>query len=377
MPSTVNSELLRQVEGFGATDVTSCFNCGNCTAVCPLSRDGTYFPRKIIRYLQLGAENKLLQSPEPWLCYYCGECSETCPRQANPGETMMAVRRYLTSQYDWTGLSRRLYLSKAWEIGMLLAVGLLVAVLFYFLHGPIVTDHVELNTFAPVAWIELGDWILVVLLSSLLLFNAYRMYRLVMRGAEDLSIPPLLYIRELITLLGHGLTQKRWWECDNPGRWRKHFFLVTAYITIFTLVVVFLRWFQTDEIHPWWHATRLLGYYATVGILYVTGEAMVSRARRREEAHKHSHPTDWMFLALLFLTALSGILVHVFRLAGLALPTYVTYVIHLAIAVSMLVVEVPFGKWAHLLYRPLVIYLMRVKERARVLATSPGVAKMA
>lgn len=377
MPSTVNSELLRQVERFGATDITSCFNCGNCTAVCPLSRDGTYFPRKIIRYLQLGTQDKLLQSPEPWLCYYCGECSQTCPRQANPGETMMAVRRYLTSQYDWTGLSRRLYLSTAWEIGMLLAVGLLVAILFYFLHGPIVTDHVELNTFAPVAWIELGDWILIFLLSSLLLSNAYRMYRLVMRDAENLSISPLLYLRELMTLLGHGLTQKRWWECDNPARWRKHFLLVTAYITIFTLVVVFLRWFQTDEIHPWWYPVRLLGYYATVGILYVTGEAMVSRARRREEVHKHSHATDWMFLALLFLTALTGILVHLFRFAGLPLPTYVTYAIHLAIAVSMLVVEVPFGKWAHLLYRPLVIYLMRVKERAQALATSPSAAETA
>jgi len=30
----------------------------------------------------------------------------------------------------------------------------------------------------------------------------------------------------------------------------------------------------------------------------------------------------------------------------------------------MLVLEVPFAKWAHLLYRPLALYLMRVKERA-------------
>jgi hypothetical protein len=96
---------------------------------------------------------------------------------------------------------------------------------------------------------------------------------------------------------------------------------------------------------------------------------MIGRLRKREELHKHSHSTDWMFLILLFLTALTGILVHLFRMGGLPHPTYVTYVIHLAVAVPMLVVEVPFGKWAHLLYRPLAIYLVAVRQRAAEAST--------
>jgi hypothetical protein len=55
------------------------------------------------------------------------------------------------------------------------------------------------------------------------------------------------------------------------------------------------------------------------------------------------------------LTALTGILVHMLRLAGLALPTYLMYLVHLAVAVPMLVVEVLFGKRAHLAYRPLAL----------------------
>jgi heterodisulfide reductase subunit C/quinone-modifying oxidoreductase subunit QmoC len=47
------------------------------------------------------------------------------------------------------------------------------------------------------------------------------------------------------------------------------------------------------------------------------------------------------------------------------MPTYVTYVVHLMVAVPMLVVEVPFGKWSHLLYRPLALYLSAVQARAR------------
>jgi len=364
----VRPELRHEVAEFGGGDIDACMNCGNCTAECPLSRDGTVFPRKIIRYLQLGLEDRLRESPEPWLCYYCGECSQTCPREANPGETMMAARRWLTSQYDWTGISKRFYVSKAWEVGLTLAVGLFVVALFVLFHGPVVTDRVELNTFAPVKWVEYGDWTMAAILSFLLLTNAWRMHRFVMRGAR---VRPSAYLAELGTFLTHGLTQKRWRECGGPSlRWLKHFLLVTGYSTMLILIMVFLRWFQTDG----WNWTSLLGYYATAVLLYVTGDAIIGRLRKREELHRHSHPTDWMFLILLFLTSLTGILVHLFRMGGLPMSTYVIYVIHLAVAVPMLVVEVPFGKWAHLLYRPLAIYLVAVRRRAEETVTEVATA---
>ena len=72
-----------------------------------------------------------------------------------------------------------------------------------------------------------------------------------------------------------------------------------------------------------------------------------------------------MFPILLFLTSLSGILLHLARLIDLAMPTYYLYVIHLMIAVPMLVVEVPFGKWSHLFYRPLALYLLAVQSKSR------------
>jgi len=54
-------------------------------------------------------------------------------------------------------------------------------------------------------------------------------------------------------------------------------------------------------------------------------------------------------------------LIHATRLLELPLTTYYLYVIHLSIAVPMLVIEVPFAKWTHQLYRPLILYLMKVK----------------
>jgi quinone-modifying oxidoreductase, subunit QmoC len=98
----------------------------------------------------------------------------------------------------------------------------------------------------------------------------------------------------------------------------------------------------------------------------------MGRIRKSKVPYRNSHSTDWMFLILLQLTTLTGILVHFFIWLDWPLPTYVIYVVHLMVAVPMLVLEVPFAKWAHLAYRPLVLYLMKVKEAYRQQAKEIG-----
>jgi hypothetical protein len=369
-PSPVEPDLqfIRDLEKFGAKSFKKCYQCATCSVSCSLSPDENPFPRKEMLWAKWGLKDRLVKDPDIWNCYYCGQCSTKCPRQVDPGETMMALRRYMTTFYDWTGIARRFYLSEAWEIGAITAVGLFVVALFYFFSGPMLTDRVSVNTFAPVFWVEIGDWIMALILSTFLLSNAYRMLRLIM---GDQKVPLSVYIREIPTFLVNFATQKRWRECGEGAedkqtqrRWLKHFLLVSGYMTMMTLIIVFLRWFQTDEIHPIWHWTRVLGYYATAVLLYVTVDLMIGRLRKQEEIHKYSEFSDWLFLVLLFLTTLTGIAMHAFRLGGMPLSTYYTYVVHLAVAVPMLVVEVPFGKWSHLMYRPLALYLMGVKQSA-------------
>ena len=99
-------------------------------------------------------------------------------------------------------------------------------------------------------------------------------------------------------------------------------------------------------------------------ILYGTTVAMIGRLKKSKTVYAHSHSSDWVFLIMLWLTTFSGILVHAARLLEMPLSVYCLYVIHLMIAVPMLVIEVPFAKWTHQLYRPLVIFLMNVRKRA-------------
>jgi len=362
MATRIDPGLHREIAKFGGRDIGVCMNCGVCTATCSLATESEPFPRRIIHLVQIGHHDRLVQSVEPWLCYYCGECSESCPRGANPAEIMMATRRYLTARYDWTGLGRRFYTSPAWEIGAMALISAVVVALLAVFHGPVVTDHVALNVFAPVSMIEIGDWAMAASLALLLLTNGWRMYGFVMGpGARP---PVSLLLKEARTLLLHVATQKRWRDCARErARWFKHLLLMSGYLTMLVFVVVALRWFQTDEVRSVFHPTRLLGYYATAVLLYVSADFFIGRLRARAPIHQFSEPSDWLFLGLLFLTALTGILVHVFRLSGLPLATYGMYVVHLAVAAPFLIVEVPFGKWGHMLYRPMAVYLVAVRRR--------------
>ena len=375
MTTRLDPQLLKEFKEYGAVGVEKCFNCGNCTAICPLASDEYNFPRDVIRRVQIGQKERLTEGLDPWLCYYCGDCSATCPKGAEPGETMMAARRWLTAQYDWTGLARKFYTSLTWELGSIALIGLLVVWIITMFHGPLVTDRVELNTFAPIHIVHLADWIMAGVLVFFITTNVFRMYWLTMRKS-GLQIPFKLYFTEAWQLILHFVTQKRWSTCaedeqDEKTRnskrvsWIIHMLLASGYVLMLVLIVFFLGWFQTDNLYPLYHPQRWLGYYATIVLLLGAGKALWGRIKKEIEMHRFSHPSDWIFPILLLIVTLTGILQHAFRYWGLPLATCYTYVVHLAFTAPMLILEVPFGKWAHLYYRPLAVYFQAVKAKAK------------
>ena len=201
MSNKVDPNLIRELEEFGLKDASKCYNCGTCTAICDLATPENPFPRKLVRYIQLGQKEKILKSPEPWLCYYCGDCSTRCPRGADPGETMMVLRRYLTSLYDWTGFARKFYTSETFEIIAVAIVGILVGIgLLVFHSGPINWTHADLNSVWPSDGIEKADLVMAAILSFFLLTNVYRCMKIVM-GDYFTKVPVGMYLDELKLLL--------------------------------------------------------------------------------------------------------------------------------------------------------------------------------
>ena len=65
MAIRANPKLIDELERYGAEDVSKCYHCGNCSAVCPFSKEPYIFPRSSMRYLQMGLEEKLEGDLEP------------------------------------------------------------------------------------------------------------------------------------------------------------------------------------------------------------------------------------------------------------------------------------------------------------------------
>jgi len=77
----------------GAEKVMLCFQCGTCTADCPIARFSEFYrPRKLVRMTQLGLKKKLLLNDVIWLCSTCFTCVDRCPQDVGIAHIVRAIR---------------------------------------------------------------------------------------------------------------------------------------------------------------------------------------------------------------------------------------------------------------------------------------------
>ncbi len=81
------------------------------------------------------------------------------------------------------------------------------------------------------------------------------------------------------------------------------------------------------------------------------------------EAEGNASPTfyDWFLIWEIMAVGITGFLAELTRLAGLGLPAYVLYYLHL-ISVMMLFLYMPYTKFAHMVYRTVAMAFERYRE---------------
>ena len=362
--------LLADLRRYGKFDPTGCYQCGSCTLSCDLVSDYATFPRRCIRFALLGLRQPLISSLEPWVCHDCGDCSIVCPRQSEPRISMITMRRFLSAQYDWTGLASKLLRSKTWYLSSLVFVALLTLSLIIGYHiwylempaGDFATTPLGLDHMFPMMTYYTLTIILLPL--ALLVSRILRIWRLTMTGEGRPHIPLSTYIAEAWIYVYESIAQPLLRKCPEHGRWLGHELLAIGTLIMLNIKVFGLRWFQTENIYTIYHPQRWLGYLATAFIAYGIVDILNCRLRGHKEICKETHFHDLVFPVLLLFTALTGLAAHVLRYAGFALSCHYAYALHVIVATPMLVIEMSFGKWSHMIYRPLALYFLSVREKA-------------
>jgi heterodisulfide reductase subunit C2 len=79
-------------------DVRDCYQCGNCSAGCPAAFTFDYTPNQVMRMLQVGLVDRVLDSRAVQLCVQCLTCSGRCPRNIDIAGIIEDLKTVATAQ---------------------------------------------------------------------------------------------------------------------------------------------------------------------------------------------------------------------------------------------------------------------------------------
>lgn len=352
----------------GKLEVESCFQCGNCTAVCPLAQDSAGFPRRVIRMAQVGMERALLASEDLWRCYACGECTDTCPREADPAEFMAAARSYAIAKYDFTGLAR---LATASMLGNLVvfAVFSLVFTLLLLSRATPAGAPVPFFEFVPGEWIHLIGVILFVVV-GLSMFAGLASMILRFRSERRREGIPLrlgALPGAVVSAVVEALNHQRFRQCDagepapTPQSWYLrpwivHLSVMGGFLAMLLATTLDYLLKPIGSAVPPWYPMRVLG--ALGGLVCLYGLAiMLFRSKPDEDSHWRKRSfADWFFPVLLATTVLTGLFTEILVYLPTTAAGHIVFLLHVVLAMD-LVAMLPLTRFAHVLYRPLALAL--------------------
>jgi quinone-modifying oxidoreductase, subunit QmoC len=356
-------EFKREIMGLDAHDLSSCYQCGTCSAVCPISTADNPFPRKEMVWVQWGLKERVLSNPSIWLCHQCGVCNAYCPRDAKPANLMAALRDYSIGYYAVPNFMGR-WLEAPRYLPLLLLIPAVILLTMVTWSGNLVSlpeGEVIFAKFIPDFTIEVVYSVAVGLAIFGGALGGLRYWSAMTRSLAQPAKKPRPFTR-FVSSIREIFQHRQFAACtaDPAGTKETHkehlrkthllvFYGFLGLVVTTTSVWIGQLFFNYYEPYPLWHPVKILGNVSGIAVVGALTVFFVRRIVDGTKAGKSTY-SDWLFLTILALTALTGYANEALRLADVRLAAYPMYFIHLVLAFFLLV-YFPYSKFAHVVYR--------------------------
>ncbi len=349
----LKTEALREADRV-MTICNSCRYCEGLCAVFPAMEKRLTFRENDLNYLAN-------------LCHQCGACVDACqfspphPFGVRIPSALSRTRTGSYAQYAWPPVAGHLFRKNG--IAVALVAALSVAL---FLFAFSTADHAhrvaaqadETGLFYQ----QMPHQLMVLVLGSAFLYAALALFLGARRfwrdiGAADEPRPGIISVRQAL----RDAAQLRYLDgggsgCPSPDdagvtRRGAHHLVFYGFLLCFasTSVATLYHYLLGREApYPWYDLPVLLGTCGGVGVM--VGTALLYRAKLRSELKRPDRDTASMeaaFLAMLFLTAFSGLALLALRHTQ---AMTVLLPLHLGLVFSFFL-TMPYGKFVHGLYR--------------------------
>jgi citrate/tricarballylate utilization protein len=337
--------------------MTVCNACRYCEQFCAV------FPAMERRRTFTAADLDYLAN----LCHNCGECLYACqfapPHEygINVPRTLEAIRLQSYEEYCWPRV-----LGVAFRRSSILTALTLAGVLTTVLFAAVAVANPDALTTAAVS----GDFYAVVPHSTMVgLFGGVFLFVVVALAIalsrfwndtwcdftnHEKSHQVLFAIRDVLTLRNLHASGSNCVSSENaPSPWRRWFHHCTFYgfalcFASTTIAAIYHGFFGWQAPYGYTSLPVILGTLGGVGLLVGPLGQLMLRARRDPDlADPIRGGLDDAFIALLFLTSLTGLMLLALRREPIMA---VLLIVHLG-AVLALFLTLPYGKFVHGLYR--------------------------
>jgi citrate/tricarballylate utilization protein len=364
------ASLLDKAEAEVAREMAICNACRYCEGFCAV------FPAMERRLDFAQGDVHFLAN----LCHNCGACLYACqyapphPFAVNLPKALAEVRAITYETYAWPASLGALYRHQGAWLALLLVAGIAAFFLLAMqLNGGIMTAPATRGRFYDVV----PHWVMATpfLVASAWIVVAFgigvtRFWRgLPARtGKASHAAAAAEATQSALTLRyldggGDGCNDRS----DAPSRWRRRFHHATFYGFMLcfaaTCVATFYHFVLKQEApYPLLSIPVILGTVGGVGLLVGTAGLMGLNLERNPLHGDHSQRTmDMGFMLLLFITGLTGLLLLGLRDTQ-AMPPLLA--LHLGVVIALFI-TLPYGKFAHAVYRVAALFKDAVEKRQR------------